>query len=79
MNAAVAESRLRRIAVARRDEIDKRSYPSVAHKVGAFFAAVDPKIPTDWVQQVILDPRASSIGPSGTSTPWATPTTSSTP
>jgi len=62
MNAAVAESRLRRIAVARRDEIDKRSYPSVAHKVGAFFAAVDPKIPTDWVQQVILDPRASSIG-----------------
>jgi len=61
-NAAVAETRLRRIADAKQKEIDKRSYPSVAHKVGAFFSAVDPKIPQDWVYRLILSPSTKSIG-----------------
>lgn len=61
-HAAAAESRLRRIAVAKRGEIEKRCYPSVAHKVGAFFAAVEPKIPADWVERVILDPSTRNVG-----------------
>jgi hypothetical protein len=61
-NVAVAETRLRRIADLKQKEIEKRSYPSVAHKVGAFFSAVDPKIPKDWVFRVILSPSTSRIG-----------------
>lgn len=61
-NVAVAETRLRRVAGAKHKEIEKRAYPSVAYKVGAFFSAVDPKIPQDWVHQVILSPSANRIG-----------------
>lgn len=61
-NLTVAETRLRRIAAMKQEEIHKRSYPNFAHKVGAFFSAVDPKIPGDWVQRVILSSRADGIG-----------------
>lgn len=48
-----AEHELRQLAHRRQREIEKRALPTLAHKVGAAFSVVDPKIPDSWVDRLI--------------------------
>lgn len=56
-----AESQLRAVAVTRADEIEKQAYPSVVSRVGAVFAAVEPKIPPSWLTDVIYDTSSADF------------------
>ena len=47
--------RLRTIAVASRNEIQRRSYPTVLHELGRLFDVTDPKIPSTWLEDVFND------------------------
>jgi hypothetical protein len=49
-----AEAELLRQATARHDEIVKRSYPTVAHKLGALLDVVEPKVPKLWTEQFLF-------------------------
>ena len=48
------ELQLRRLAVARREQVQERSMPSMWHKIGAAIDVVDPKIPGDYLNRVIF-------------------------
>lgn len=50
---AAAETNLLRLAASQHEEIEKRSYPTFAHKLGAIFDAVEPKVPKIWPQRLI--------------------------
>ena len=52
---------LRVTASASRDEIKRRSYPTVLHELGGLFDVAEPKIPASWLQQ-ILTGQASGHG-----------------
>jgi hypothetical protein len=57
---ADSETRLRNASLAYSNQIHKQSYPSLAHRVGALVTVVSPRIPPDWLQDVIeLEPDAS--------------------
>jgi hypothetical protein len=47
------DMQLRRGIRLHHDEIRKRAYPSLAHKIGGFFEVVAPEIPADWYRDVI--------------------------
>ncbi len=49
-----AEAELRVAAAKHRREIEKRSYPTLAYKLGAVVSAVKPKIPKGWLDELIL-------------------------
>lgn len=48
-----AENRLLEIAASKQREIEQRSFPTFAHRVGKFFDVVEPKVPAAWTRQVI--------------------------
>ncbi len=51
------ERSLRALAAASRDVVNKKSLPSVWHKLGAALDVVEPKIPQDYLSQVIFSSR----------------------
>lgn len=51
------ERRLRVLAAASQEAVSKRSLPSVWHKLGAALDVVDPKIPSDYLTNVIFSSR----------------------
>jgi hypothetical protein len=57
-----AEAEVRRIAARQRGEIAKRSYPTLAHRVGALLEVVDPRIPDQWLEQLIYGPVGTKAG-----------------
>jgi hypothetical protein len=57
---AVMERRLRVAAVRHEKQISRQSMPTVAHRVGAWFSVVSPKIPDDWLDHVLVaSPQAA--------------------
>ncbi|MBM4000028.1 MAG: hypothetical protein FJ297_10910 [Planctomycetes bacterium] len=50
---AESEWRMRRAAAVHRRQIEKQSFPTVAHKVGALFTVVEPKIPDGWLDELL--------------------------
>ena len=57
-----AERGLRETVLASRRDIERRSYPTVAHRFGALLWVVDPKIPPTWLDHFVHSPARSSIG-----------------
>jgi hypothetical protein len=57
---AQADLELRRIAALRQDEIQRRSFPTLAHRVGAAMSLVTPQVPSDWLAQVLYRPASQS-------------------
>lgn len=51
------ERSLRALAAARCDDVSKKSLPSVWHKLGAALDVVEPKIPDNYLSQVIFSSR----------------------
>lgn len=51
------ERRLRMLAAASQEDVNKRSLPSVWHKLGAALDMVEPKIPGDYLAGVIFSSR----------------------
>ncbi len=49
------ERTLRALAASNRNQIDDRSLPTIWHKVGAALDVVQPRIPSDYLSQVIFD------------------------
>jgi hypothetical protein len=52
----LAEVSLRRTAAQRQRDIERRSIPSVVHKLGAMLDIYDPRIPDAWLDQLIYGP-----------------------
>lgn len=52
-----AEAQLLRTVSANRQAIEKRLYPTLAHKLGV----LEPRLPTNWAEQVLADPRAAAV------------------
>jgi len=50
---ARAEAGLLRTVSQNRREIEKRFYPTIAHKVGVMLEVIEPPIPDDWAQRLI--------------------------
>jgi hypothetical protein len=48
------ERALRALAAASQKQIEEKSLPTIWHKVGAALDVVDPKIPTDFMTQVLF-------------------------
>ncbi|GAB5403590.1 MAG: hypothetical protein Aurels2KO_18210 [Aureliella sp.] len=51
------ERSLRALAAASREDVSKKSLPSVWHKLGAALDVVEPKIPEDYLSQAIFSSR----------------------
>ena len=51
------ERSLRALAASRAEEIKDKSLPTVLHKIGAALEIVEPRIPSDYLVQVIYGPR----------------------
>ncbi|MGN6545823.1 MAG: hypothetical protein ACTHK7_12290, partial [Aureliella sp.] len=49
------EQQLRRLAAASQSTIQQRSLPNVFHKVGAALDVVEPKIPDDFLNQILFN------------------------
>ncbi len=60
---AQSELKLRNAALAQRRRIERQSYPTVAHKFGALLTVVDPKIPENWLDEILQAPAAASPAP----------------
>jgi hypothetical protein len=57
---AAMERRLRVAAARHEKQISRQSMPTVAHRVGAWFSVVSPKIPDDWLEHVLIaSPQAT--------------------
>ena len=54
LSLADAVQKLRHCAVRYDQVIRQRSYPSVFHRIGAVLDVVDPKIPSDWLTNVMF-------------------------
>ncbi len=52
----LAEVALRRTAAQRQRDIERRSIPSVVHRLGALLDVYDPRIPDAWLDQLIYGP-----------------------
>ncbi len=52
-----AEIRLRETAVKQHGAIRRRAYPSPLHKFGAMLDLVDAKIPPNWLERLLIEPR----------------------
>lgn len=52
---AKSNHRLRSTAFKSRDEINRRSYPTVLHELGGLLELTEPKIPPSWLEQVLSD------------------------
>ncbi len=52
---ARSNQKLRTLAVKSRDEIKRRSYPTVFHELGGLLDVSKPKIPPTWLNQVLRD------------------------
>ena len=61
-NYVQAEVQLRHVVARNRDEINKRSYPTLGDKFGSFFSAVEPKIPSDWFARLVYSPPENALG-----------------
>lgn len=51
-----AESRLRTMASAQRREIERRSFPTLVHRLGAVLSVVEPKIDPRWCDELMARP-----------------------
>lgn len=56
-----AEQRLRQIAYQQRAEIQRRSYGRGANQYIALFSSTKPKIPKNWLVQLLLSPTADHL------------------
>ncbi len=52
---AQSNHRLRALAIKSRDEIKRRSYPTMLHELGGLLDVSKPKIPSTWLNQVLHD------------------------
>ncbi len=55
-NLVLAEATLRRTVAKRQRDIQKRSLPTLVHKVGALLDMYDPRIPDSWLERLIYGP-----------------------
>jgi hypothetical protein len=51
------EQRVRDLAMAKRRDVERASHPTIFHQIGAAMSVVEPRIPEDYVQQVLFGPR----------------------
>jgi len=56
-----AESELLKTVSANRREIEKRLYPTIAHKIGALLDVIEPTLPDDWAEHLIYGPEDGKI------------------
>ncbi len=56
-----ADRRLRKLALDKRNEVQRQRYPSATDKLGAFFNVSRPKIPNDWLRRAMRDESSSSF------------------
>lgn len=56
-----AESELLKSLSANRREIEKRSHPTLAHRIGALLDVVEPALPDDWADCLIYGPADGMI------------------
>jgi hypothetical protein len=56
-----AETDFWKIVSASRNEIERRSRPTLVHRFGVLFDVVRPVIPEDWTQQLIYGPQAEAL------------------
>ncbi len=56
-----AKSHLVRTVVAKRREIERQFYPTVAHKVGVLLDVIPPRLPSDWTEQVIYGAASADL------------------
>jgi len=52
---ASSNHKLRVTAIDSKDEIKRRSYPTVLHELGGLLELAEPKIPSSWLEQVLSD------------------------
>jgi hypothetical protein len=57
-----AESELRHIAVAQREEIERRSAPTPVHELAVQLSVKQPRIPPTWLEQVLVGPDRDAVG-----------------
>ncbi len=57
-NLVMAEATLRRTVARRQHDIQKRSVPTLVHKVGALLDIYDPRIPDSWLERLIYGPTS---------------------
>lgn len=55
----LSERQLRTVACRHRLEVKKISYPSFAHRLGRVFSVVDPKIPVNWLDLILVSSATS--------------------
>jgi len=58
---AASEQQLRNVALANRRAIERQAYPTAASRFGKFISAVEPRIPADWIDQVITAPASADL------------------
>jgi hypothetical protein len=56
-----AESALRRVAVTERAEVERRAAPTPVHELAIQFAVKTPRIPTGWLEQLLIGSDRESI------------------
>jgi hypothetical protein len=56
-----AEQDLLRTVTVQSDAIQKNAYPTLAHRVGALFDVVRPRIPENWPEHVIYGARPAQL------------------
>lgn len=57
----VAESELRQVAGSERDEVERRSAPTPVHELAVQLAVKQPRIPADWLEQLLVGSQRESI------------------
>ncbi|MFK7736988.1 MAG: hypothetical protein AB8B50_13215 [Pirellulaceae bacterium] len=55
------EQQVRDVAVAKRKDVERASHPTIFHQIGAAMSVVEPRIPEDYVQQVLFGPRGQYL------------------
>jgi hypothetical protein len=56
-NFAQSQQQLRKLAVTQAGRIDDERFPTWGHKLGAAFSLVEPRIPRQWLQEVLATPQ----------------------
>ena len=55
------ERSLRALAASRQQEVDRKAMPTLLHRIGAALDVVEPRIPGDYLRQVIFGPRSQYL------------------
>lgn len=57
----LAESELRQVAGAERDEVERRAAPTPVHELAVQLAVKQPRIPADWLEQLLVGPQRDAV------------------